>query len=104
MKQIEQITYLQSVTDSLSGHKLQLCAAGGEIEEMLAAEADRLRRVWEMMDILNPPETDAALLERIYRQVLTLAASEEIDDDELDWAVGAAKSPETEPDDSNKKR
>jgi len=104
MKHNEKITYLQSVTDSLAGHKLQLCAAVGDVEEIISTEADRLRKVWEMVDILNPPEADEAMLERIYRQVVTLAATGDIDDDELDWAVGAAKSPEVDPDDSNKKR
>lgn len=104
MSQPEQTANLQSVTDSLSGQKLQLCTAGEETGVVSSAEADQLRSVWEMMDILNPPEPDDALLDRIYRQVMTRAAAEEFDDDEFDLAVGAAKSPEIEPADFSKER
>lgn len=101
MKEREQRSYLQSVTDSLCGQTQQVCAAG-QADQEAGTEADRLVRVWEMLDMLNPPEPDAALLERIYRQVVTRAASEGIDDDELDQVVGAGKPPEIEPDDSKK--
>lgn len=101
MKQPEQKSYLQSVTDSLCGHTQQVCAAG-QVTREAETEADRLRRVWGILDILSPPEPDAAQLERIYRQVVTRTASEEIDDDELDRAVGAAKPPEIKPDDFKK--
>lgn len=102
MNQQEKTTNLHSVTDSLSGQKLKLCTAGEETGEISSAEADHLRRVWEMLDILNPPEPDEALMDRIYRQVMTRAATEEFDDDEFDLAVGARKSPEIDPDDFNK--
>lgn len=100
----EHTTNLQSVTDSLSGQKLQLCTAGEETGEIASAGAERLRSVWKLLDILNPPEPDDDLLDRIYRQVVTRAAAEEFDDDEFDLAVGAAKSPEIEPADFNKER
>lgn len=104
MSQPELTTNLQSVTDSLCGQKLKLCTAAKETGEIASAEADRLRSVWKMLDILNPPEPDDALLDRIYRQVVTRAAAGEIDDDEFDLAAGACKSPEIEPADFSKER
>jgi hypothetical protein len=95
------MSYLQSVTDSLCGHKLQLCAVERKSQEAVT-EAEQLRRVWEMLDVLNPPEPDDVLMERIYCNVLAAAATEGIDDDELDRVVGAGRPPEIEPDDSTK--
>jgi hypothetical protein len=99
------ISYLQSVTDSLSGH-LSVCTVGqaSRNDSALLAEADLLRSVWKMVDVLSPPEPDDVLVERIHRYIVTLAASEEIDDDQLDWAVGARKPPEIEPTDPKKER
>jgi len=96
------MSYLQSVTDSLCGHTQEVFTAEQEVSSSGTTEVDLLRRVWGMLDMLNPPEPDAALLERIYRQVVTRAVSEEFDDDELDLAVGAGKPPEIEPDDLKK--
>ncbi|HIJ97286.1 MAG TPA: hypothetical protein HPP94_16440 [Desulfuromonadales bacterium] len=99
-------SYLQSVTDSLSGHKLSICSTGQATRDdsALNSEAELLRHVWELVDVLTPPEPDDALIERIHHNVVTLAASEEIDDDQLDWAVGARKCPEIDPTTSPKER
>lgn len=98
--------YLQSVTDSLSGHKLSICNAdqASRDDSALNAEAELLRHVWKLLDALTPPEPDDALIERIHHNVVTCAASEEIDDNQLDWAVGARKSPEVDPTTTTKER
>lgn len=100
----EHSTYLQSVTDSLAGHHLHACSPGDtpQNDSTSADEAELLRSVWEKVGIVSPPEPEEAIMERIYHQVISRAVSEEIDDDELDWVVGARTSPEIDPDDINK--
>jgi hypothetical protein len=100
------MTNLQSVTDSLCGYNLHVCSArpAGRDDAAFEAEADVLRNVWERVGVVSPPEPDDACMERIYRQIMARAASEEIDDDDLDWAVGAAKAPEVDPIDGKKDR
>ena len=98
---------LQSVTDSLCGYHLHVCTArqtDDDDDSAFEAEAGLLRNVWELADVVSPPEPDDALMARIYRQVMARSASEEIDDDDLDWAVGAAKTPEVDPTDGKKDR
>jgi hypothetical protein len=98
----EHTSFLQSVTDLLCGHSLQLCSPG-ELPAGAENEARLLCEVWELLDILTPPEPGAALMERMGRQALALAAaSRELDDDELDRVVGAGKPPETGPDEPGK--
>jgi hypothetical protein len=106
MRQKKCVPNLQSVTDSLCGYHLHVCSVRQTDDDDCAfeAEAELLRDVWEMADVVSPPEPDDALMERIYRQVMARSASEEIDDDELDWAVGAAKTPEVDPTDGTKDR
>lgn len=106
MRQKNCMPNLQSVTDSLCGYNLHVCSVrpAGQDDAAFEAEADVLRSVWEVVDVVSPPEPDDARMERIYHQIMARAASEELDDDDLDWAVGAAKAPEVDPTDGTKDR
>jgi hypothetical protein len=70
---------------------------------MFKAEEELLRKVWEIVDVISPPDPDDAMMEQMYRQIiLAISDTGEIDDDELDWAVGARKSTEIDPADNNR--
>ena len=101
MRQENNTAYLQSVTDALAGYHLHVCPDHQD-RSASETEADNLRNVWDLVSCVSPPDPDGALLDQIYRRVLDRAASEEIDDDELDWAVGAGKKPEIDPDNFKK--
>ena len=91
--------YLQSVTDALCGHPVRVRAARQGLSPATPAaemEATHLRKVWEMLDVLSPPEPDDALMDRMFQRARALSESHELDDDELDLVVGAAKEPEVE--------
>ena len=91
--------YLQSVTDALCGHPVRVPTARQGLSPATPAaekEAALLRRVWEMLDTLSPADPDDALMDRLFKRVKTLSESLELDDDELDLVVGAAKEPEAE--------
>jgi hypothetical protein len=98
MKQKNCMPNLQSITDLLCGYNFHVCEVRqtDEDDSTFEAEEDLLRNVWEIVTIVSPPEPDDAIMERIYRQLCARFAAEEIDDDELDWAVGAAKKPDVD--------
>ena len=63
----------------------------------LAGEADFLARVWHDLALVDVPEPESELLERMGRDIMDKLLSGELTDDELDLAAGGAGLPNFPP-------
>ena len=86
--------YFEFITDTLCGHGLRVASTTGELTPEAETEAAHLKDVWEMMQLLDPPEPDDVTMDRLYRNLLARAITDELDDDDLDLVVGAGKPQE----------